>query len=132
MKPLRNILIVGDSSDPIRRIAERLADSLKGLRVSSIEAAQFSATDLLPADAYFFGCLKPNPSDFAELERVLGGINLAGRPCGLFSHGSAPAVEYLRRIVRDAEFQLNPEPWISDSNDAKALAAWVQSTLNRK
>jgi hypothetical protein len=104
---------------------------LKGLRVSSIDAAQFSATDLLPADAYFFGCQKPNPADFKELERVLGGINLAGRPCGLFSPGSAPALEYLRRIVKDAELQLNPQPWLSDADDAKALKAWVESTLKR-
>lgn len=110
-------------------VARRIEAALSGAHVVVMDAADLSAADLLPADAYFFGCDAGRPSSFAELERVLRGINLAGRACGLFSLASPAAIEYLRGIIRDAELQANPEPLFADAGTD--VRAWVQSTLRR-
>ena len=94
-----------------------------------MDAADFAATDLLPADAFFFGCEKPKPSSFVEFERVMKSINLAGKPCGLFSLASKDAIEYLRGVVRDAELRVNPEPLLADAVPDER--AWVETTLRR-
>ncbi len=131
MKDAKNILILIDGAEATRKIADRIAARLKGLRVVLMDATDFAATDLLPADACFIGCEKPKPANFAELERVLRGINLAGRPCGLFSPASPPAIAYLRTMVGDAELRVNPEPYPLPSGGASGAdeKTWIENTL---
>lgn len=101
--------------------------SVGDIRVVVRNASEFTPVDILPADGYFFGCENARPSSFAELERVLKGINLAGRPCGLFSLASTEAIEYLRSIVRDADLRLHPTPFLlSKKGD---IGLWAAETL---
>lgn len=90
-------------------------------------AAEFTPVDILPADAYFFGCEKAKPASFAELERVLKGVNLAGRPCGLFSSASNEAIDYLRTMVRDSELRQHPVPLLASASPD--VGAWAAETL---
>lgn len=130
MKHTETVLIVVDGSAKIRQIADSIGACFHGARVVVMDAADFAATDLLPADSFFVGCEKPRPPSFAELERVLAGINLAGRPCGLFSLASNEAIEYLRGVVRDADLRLNPTPLLAASG--AAAKAWTAETLGRR
>ena len=130
VKNTLTVLIIVDGSDRIRAAGASIARALTDRKVVVMDAADFAATDLLPVHACFIGCEKPHPSGFGELERVLKGVNLAGRPCGLFSLASPQAIEYLRAIVRDADFRLNPAPFLAEkSGDA---GAWVADTLGRR
>jgi hypothetical protein len=130
VKHLSTVLIVIDGSEKIRRVANSLAERFKGKKVVLMEGADFAATDILPAETILIGCEHPRPASFAELERVLKGINLAGRPCGLFSLASNEAIGYLRDIVRDADLTIVSEPYFADRS--VDLDAWTAEILERR
>ncbi len=130
MKQLATVLIVIDGSEKIRRIATSLAERFKGKKVVLMEGADFAATDLLPAETILIGCEHPRPATFTELERVLKGINLAGRPCGLFSLASNEAIGYLRDIVRDSDLHIAAEPYLAERSDD--IGSWTAEILGRR
>ncbi|GHV81756.1 hypothetical protein AGMMS49991_03140 [Spirochaetia bacterium] len=79
------------------------------------------------------GCEGPHPACFAHLEDVLRHINLAGRPCGLFSPRSAEAIAYLSGIVRDSELAVHETPLMSSEpgeSEPGAIKRWVQDIVN--
>lgn len=127
MNSIKQVLIITDDSPSLTKAVNAILKNLGDVRAVVKKAADFSPVDILPADAYFFGCEKAGPASFSELERVLRGINLAGRPCGLFTLASNEAIEYLRSIVRDADLRLHPTPFlVSGSAD---IGRWAAETL---
>ncbi|MFP3089555.1 hypothetical protein LQZ21_04420 [Treponema sp. TIM-1] len=127
MEAKRNVLIVTDGTEATRKLGEKIARELRGSRVVIKKTPELSATDILPADVYFFGCESPHPPSFTYLEQVLLHINLVGRPCGLFSPQSPAAVQYLGALVRDSELDLRAEPFLGVKSED--LAAWIQKTI---
>jgi hypothetical protein len=127
VKAKQKALIVTDGVESTHNMAERIAAELTaaGLHVSVLPASGFSATDILPADLCFFGCERPHPPSFAPLEELLRHINLAGRPCGIFSHESREAAGYLSQMTRDSELALNPEPLFGASDLKQWLAKFT-------
>jgi hypothetical protein len=125
---IKQVLIVMDDSPALAEAVSAMLAGMKGgIRTVVKKASDLTPVDILPADAFFFGCESAGPASFAELERVLKGINLAGRPCGLFTLASNEAIEYLRTIVRDADFRLHPTPFlVSGSAD---IVRWAADTL---
>ena len=109
------MLIVTDGSEETAKMAAGIVAALKGNKVTVKTASEFKGNDLLPAEAFFLGCEKPQPESFAYLADLLKHINLAGRPCGVFSPGSEKAAKYLAGLVRDSEAVLNPEPLLPAS-----------------
>ena len=128
METTRTVLIVTDGVTETKDLAERIAGELSNYRVTIKDAADFEGTDLLPADLCFFGCDKPNPPSFAYLQKLLRHINLAGRPCGLFSSGSPEAIEYLSNLVRDSEMILGSDPLYA--RGVKNISSWVGALAN--
>jgi hypothetical protein len=116
----KTALIVTDGAESTVKAAESIAEVLKGYRVYSVTAQDFKGTHLLPADVCFFGTEQPDPPSFSCLSRILAHINLARRPCGIFS-ASAGAVEYLRGMVRDSELALYPDPFTGKGD----IGAWA-------
>jgi hypothetical protein len=104
----KTALIVTDDSGPIKTMAGAIASALDGFNVVTVEAGDFSGTHLLPADICFFGSQAANPPSFKYLDSVLRHINLAGRPCGIFSCSAAGA-DYLRDMVHDSELAVHPD-----------------------
>lgn len=129
MKTTKNVLIVNDGVSDLVQISRRIAAELSGMHVVVMEGADLSATDLLPADLYFFGCSEANPRGFSELQRVLKGINLAGRACALFTIASKEAIGYLQDLVRDAELQVYPDPFLASKK--RSEKEWVETILQR-
>lgn len=128
MKSNKRVLVVYDGAKALAAAAEALAAGLGGADCVVKQARDFSPTDVLPADVYFFGCEGPHPSSFAELERVLKGINLAGRTCGFFTLASDEAIGYLRSIVRDADLLPHPVPFFASGK--ADIGAWAAETLS--
>jgi hypothetical protein len=123
----KHVLIVTDGADSTVRIAGQIAAELKKHDVVIRAASDFAGTDLLPADVFFLGCEQPNPPSFAYLSELLRHINLAGRPCGVFSPDSARPVTYLTGLVRDCEAVLG-EPFVA-KDGAVGLKQWITSIL---
>lgn len=121
------MLIVSDGTASTQIMVQKLLKTLRYEDLTTRNASEFIATDLLAAEVYFFGCESPHPVSFASLERVLCHINLVGRPCGLFSPVQEKAIEYLSRIVFDSELALYPVPFFGDSEEN--IAAWVKDVL---
>jgi hypothetical protein len=125
----KNILIVTDGVESTQKIGGQIAALFKDSHVALLSASEFSGTDILPADVCFFGCADPSPPSFAYLEKMLGHINLVGRPCGVFSPESKKAVQYLSKMVHDAELVLYGEPFIAGA--AADIKAWVEHVISR-
>ncbi|GHV90990.1 hypothetical protein AGMMS50268_14930 [Spirochaetia bacterium] len=119
-----------DGTGPIRSIAEQINTALRGCQTLIVSAAEFAGNDILPAEAFFLGCEKPRPPSFAYLAELLGHINLAGRPCGVFSVDSERAIKYLSALVHDCEAALG-EPFLAGdgSKGAAAVKAWAKGIL---
>ena len=127
METKKSVLIVTDGSGETAKMAAEIAAALEGNKVEVKPASEFAGNDLLPAEAFFLGCEKPQPDSFAYLTDLLKHINLAGRPCGVFSPGSEKAAEYLAALVHDCEAALNPKPLFAGSADA--VRTWAQSVI---
>ena len=123
----KNVLIVTDGSEETAKMAAGIAAALKGNKVSVKNASDFKGNDILPIDVFFLGCEKPRPASFTYLEDVLKHINLAGRPCGIFSPGSEKTVKYLAALVHDCEAALNPKPLTAS---VKNVGSWAQKVIS--
>jgi len=119
----KRALIVTDGTESIQRVAELIAASLTDYKVKICSADSFSGTDLLPANVFFLGCLKPRPASFAYLSELLAHINLAGRACGVFSVNEK-ALKYLRALVKDSEAAMG-EPLLAEES-AATVKEWVK------
>jgi hypothetical protein len=128
VKAKKTVLIVTDGSTGIAELAGEIAAVLKGNKISTKTASSFKGNDILPADAFFLGCEKPRPAAFAYLADVLKHINLAGRPCGVFTSGSESAAKYLADLVKDCEAALNPKPLLAGGGGVRN---WAQSVVSR-
>jgi len=124
----KKVLIITDGSGETAKMAAGIASALKGNTVSIKNASDFKGNDILPADAFFLGCEKPRPESYSYLADLLKHINLAGRPCGIFSPGSEKAVKYLSGLVRDCEAALNPKPLTAAVKDT---GSWAQKVITK-
>jgi hypothetical protein len=128
----KNVLIVVDGAESTQKMAAAIAAALKNFTVVTLTAGEFSGTNILSADIYFFGAEAPNPPSFTYLNTMLHHINLVGRPCGVFSN-SVNAAEYLRSMVHDSELALYPVVLMEGKGDAKKWTESVTAQLkNRK
>jgi hypothetical protein len=127
VKAKKRALIVTDGTESTHQMAERIAAVLTDCTVTLRAASGFAGTDILPADICFFGCANPRPASFAYLEELLRHINLAGRPCGIFSPRSKEAAKYLAGMVHDSDLALNPEPLL----EIPALTQWVANVIKQ-
>ena len=128
MKTKKHVLIVTDSSKETAKMAADIVTALEGNMVAVKTASEFKGNDLLPADVFFLGCEQPSPDSFEYLTDLFKHINLAGRPCGVFSPGSDKAAEYLAALVHDSEAALNPKPLFAAPEPV--LKRWVQNIVS--
>ena len=128
MKERKRVVIVTDGSEETSKMAKEISAALKSNEVTVKTAPDFLGNDLLPADAFFLGCEKPNPGSFTYLEEFLKHVNLAGRPCGVFSPNPEKTVKYLAGLVKDSEAVLHPESIFAGSG--ADLKKWANSVVS--
>jgi hypothetical protein len=126
----KTVLIVTDGADSTRALAEQISNALADHKVKVRPAESFEGTDLLPAQVFFLGCEKANPPSFSYLAEMLKHINLASRPCGIFSVKTG-ALTYLASLVKDSEAALG-EPLLAENGEVKAAALkkWLKAVGN--
>jgi hypothetical protein len=126
----RKILIITDNTASMLNVAMNIAADLRkppfsDYSVSTLEVAQFSAVDILPVYAFFIGCDNQKAFSFLYIEDLFAHINLAGRPCGIFS-SNAIAIRYLTNLVRPCEAVVGKPFHIKDETvDSVALQRWI-------
>ena len=123
------VLIITDGAGETEKMAAGITAALKGNEVSVKQASEFKGNDILPAEAFFLGCQKPNPDSFSYLDLLLKHINLAGRSCGVFSPGSEEAAKYLAGLVGDCEAALNPKLFTGSEAD---IESWAKSVVRQE
>jgi hypothetical protein len=126
----KSALIVVDGAESTGKMAAAIAAVLENFTVVTLAADEFLGTHILSADICFFGSEVPNPPSFASLNTILRHINLAGRPCGVFSN-SVKGVEYLRDMVRDSELALYPVVLMEEKGDVKKWTESVTAQLKK-
>ena len=129
MKSKKNVLILTDESKGTAEMAAGIAAALKNNKVSIKSVSEFKGNDILPADAFFLGCEKPNPESFAYVEDLFLHINLAGRPCGVFSPGGQNAAKYLTGLLRDSDAAINPKALIGSMENE--IKDWSQNIISK-
>jgi hypothetical protein len=127
----KNALIVIDGAESTRKMAAAIAAVLKNFTVVTLAAGDFSGTYILSADICFFGAEAPNPPSFAPLHMILQHINLAGRPCGVFSN-STQGADYLRNMVHDSELVLYPVVLMEGKGDVKKWTECITAQLKKR
>ena len=132
----KKTLIIIDNSAQMRNLATSISDCFKnpsfaGYSVSTIEVAQFSAADILPVRAFFLGCQNPKSFSLSYIEDLFAHINLAKRPCGIFSTNSM-AIRYLTALLRPCEAKLG-EPLLvkGDTIDGILLQNWILGIVSQ-
>jgi hypothetical protein len=120
----KTVLIVTDGTESTGKTAEAIASHLVNHKVISVKGADFQGTHLLSASICFFGAENPNPPSFSYLHKVLAHINLAGRPCGIFS-GSQKTADYLCAMVHDSELALYSDSFLGNGD----IKAWTEKVL---
>ena len=133
MEAKRNVIIITDGAEKTAEMAAGIASVLSGNDVNIKAASEFQGNDLLPADVFFIGCEKPKPDSFAYLTDLLEHINLAGRPCGVFTPGEEETVKYLTGLVHDCEAALNPQPLFASSGDTGGVTVtkWAKDVVGQ-
>jgi hypothetical protein len=105
------VLIIIDKNHVTNKFAETIAAAFKnqlpedGYLIKIIYAADFCATDLLPAHFFLLGCEKPEPPEFMYIKDLFEHINLAGRSC-LVCSSNKKSIEYICGLVNSAEARL--------------------------
>jgi len=137
MKTKRKMLIISDDGAITGGVAKNIAAVLgtapfADWSAAVISAKNFSPTMLLSANAFLLGCEKPNIPEFADIKELFQHINLAGRPCGVFST-QLNAVKYLSGLVRDSEAVLG-EPLVVENGavDRRKLKKWLGGIIGDK
>jgi hypothetical protein len=137
VKTKRKMLIILDNGAVTRKVTENIAAILGTAPFENWSAAvtsvkDFSPTMILSANAFLLGCEKPELPEFTGVKELLKHINLAGRPCGVFS-SQAGAVKYLSGLVHDSEAALG-SPFVVEKGevDGRKVKKWVGSIIGDK
>jgi hypothetical protein len=137
VKTKKKILIISDDGAVTGGVAKNIAAVLgtapfADWSAAVISAKNFSPTMLLSAKAFLLGCEKPEPLEFTDIKALFKHINLAGRPCGVFSP-QLNAIKYLSGLVRDSEAALG-SPLVVDKGvvDSRKLKKWLGGIIGDK
>ena len=129
MAAAKNVLIITDDSKETAEMASGIVAALEGNNVSVKAVSKFKGNDILPAEVFFLGCEEANPEPFSYLKDLFKHINLAGRPCGVFSPGSQKAAEFLASMIHDSEAALNPKLLLGSMKNE--INNWSQDVISK-
>lgn len=137
MEEQKTVLIISDGAESTQKIASSISVGFStplfaGYQAAVLSADAFSGVDLLPASVFFLGCEKPGPCCFLYIEDLFRHINLAGRPCGVFS-SRRRSLKYLSNLVKDSEVALG-KPLLAKKGmvEPPVLEKWIQDILEKR
>ncbi len=122
------LIVFQDGHADLERTARSLGDRLESEKRQAIvkPASKISIPELLAATFFIFGADEAGASSFAEIVRVLNGINLAGRRVAFFGTNGA-AVAWLKNMAADSELGPVASDLVGIKPDPATIAAWARS-----
>ncbi|MDP3178319.1 MAG: hypothetical protein Q8M76_10480 [Spirochaetaceae bacterium] len=128
MPKTRVLILVEDGKTDIEKTAGDISERIDPERfeVLSRKASEVVISDVLAAGLFLLGADAPNAPSFAELARVMKGINLAGRRAAFFGSSGA-AVAWLRGLCADTDLSAAHADLVGKRTDRTALAAWIRT-----
>jgi len=124
------LVIFEDGKEPLEAIAKTIKASLSDtVSVKARSASEVAVAELLAADAYAFGVADAASPAWAELKRLLTGMNLAGRRAGFFVVAKG-AAERLKAAFEPAELSSAGPDLVADPSCA--VADWAGSIVAAK
>ena len=118
------LLVFEDERDALDAVAKQVKKALGATAiVKARPASEVAVAEILAADAYIFGVDDPDARVWAEVKRLLHGMNLAGRKAAFYSSAKG-ATKVLKTAFAASELRVvEPDLDASGSGDAGAWAA---------
>lgn len=121
------LVIVEDGRKPLEAIAKTIKSTLVDkAAVKARSASEVAIPEILAADAYAFGVGDSASSSWAEIKRLLTGMNLAGRKAGFFVETKGAAAG-LKAAFEPAELSVAPRDLVA--GDPAVADAWILALL---
>ena len=124
----KTLIVFQDGRADLERTAKSLSDRLESDKCEAIvkAASQVTIPEILAAKSLVFGADEAGSASYAEIARVLAGINLAGRRVAFFGTNGA-AVAWLKNMAADSELGPIGTDLVGSKPDPASIAAWVRS-----
>lgn len=120
------LLVFEDERDALDAVAKQVKKALGATAiVKARSASEVAVAEILAADAYIFGVDNPDARVWAEVRRLLHGMNLAGRKAAFYS-GTKGATKVLKAAFAPSELRVvEPDLEASAAADAGKWAAAI-------
>jgi hypothetical protein len=126
----KTLIVYEDGKPDLERSAMLIASELSaGTHAVQLRAASaVSIPEILAARLFFIGAESAEKPSFAEMSRVLTGINLAGRTAAFFGPSKA-AVAALRAMTADSDIKAPGPDLVNPRPEPELVSAWLHSVL---
>lgn len=120
------LLVFEDERDTLDAVAKQVKKTFGATAiVKARSASEVAVAEILAADVYIFGVDNADARVWAEVKRLLHGMNLAGRRAAFYSSAKG-ATKGLKAAFAPSELKVvEPDLDASGSGDAGAWAAAV-------
>lgn len=116
------LLVFEDERDTLEAVAKQVKKALGATAiVKARSASEVAVAEILAADVYIFGVDNPDARVWAEIKRLLHGMNLAGRRAAFYSSAQG-TTKGLKAAFASSELKV-VEPDLDASGDAGSWAA---------
>jgi len=124
----KTLIVYQDGRPDLERTALSLHERLGSKDREAVvkPASQITIPEILATSLFIFGADEPEAKSYAEIVRVLSGINLASRRVAFFGADGA-SVAWLKNMVSDSELAQVGTDLLGSKPDPAAIAAWVRS-----
>lgn len=121
------LMVVEDGRDVLESMAKEAKTHLEAKAAVKIRSAtEVAVADILAADAYAFGVDNADAMAWAEVRRILQGMNLAGRKA-LFFSGKTGGADVLKKALEPAELSVMTPVQIAAKDNGKG--AWASALI---
>ncbi len=124
----KTLVVFEDGKAELERVAGLIATSLNAdkheVRVRA--ASSVTVSELLASGFYIFGSTAASAPSYAEISRVLKGINLAGRKAAYFGP-SDKALEAFKGMAADTELRAAGPDLAHPRPEVETVVAWLAS-----
>jgi hypothetical protein len=121
------LVIFEDGREVLESMAKEARTHLEAKAAVKVRAAtEVAIADILAADVYAFGVDNAEAMAWAELRRILQGMNLAGRKA-LFFSGKSGGADALKKAFEPAELSVTTPVHIAAKDDGKG--SWASALV---
>lgn len=115
---------LAETAQALFRAAEKVGGTARLRGASAV-----TVSEILAANLYVFGVKNPTSTAYAEIRRLIKGINLAGRKAVFFRTKDARGSDALKASLADSDIAL-PVPDLDISSGSAKITAWTKAAMD--